>query len=78
MQKESADWAREEVEKAAEELKKKEQEHQDRENVEQNTAKDNLKDPLSTSWDMMRGGRLPLENYGHFPLLHPRNMQFHA
>ena len=48
-------------------MKKKEQEDQDRENLEHDTAKDNLVDPPSTSGDTITGDHLPLVELGLVP-----------
>ena len=73
MQKESANGAREEAQRAAEELKRKYQEDQDRENLEQDTAQDNLAHPPSKSGDTITGGHFPLVELGLVPFNPSKN-----
>ena len=64
MKRESTDKAREEAEESFDELKGKEKEDQDMDNVEQDIAQDNPKDPTSTSGDIITRGHLPIAELG--------------
>ena len=48
-------------------MRRKQKEDQDRENQEQNTAQDNLKNFPSNSGDILTGGHLPIVELGLVP-----------